>query len=62
MSQDVPSHDPDFSELLVFHVGLLEELGDLRHALEFLDSKGNFIVDRTAILTFRGSSPLFRQL
>lgn len=50
-----PVNDAEYSEFLLFHVHVLEDLGHLQDALAFLDkkSKDRYIVDRTATHTFR---------
>ena len=54
--QNVPDHDIEHSETLLYYVHLLEEIGDLSEALSVLDSnaKTRAIVDRTAIMEIRG--------
>ena len=44
------------SEILLYHVRVLEDLGDLTEALALLDSsaKERTIIDRVAIQEFRG--------
>ncbi|KAG6332172.1 hypothetical protein ID866_6919 [Astraeus odoratus] len=53
--RDAPTYDAEYSELLLFHVRVLEESGQLQAALMLLDnkSKDRYIVDRTATRTFR---------
>ncbi|KAI6007858.1 NMDA receptor-regulated protein 1-domain-containing protein [Pisolithus marmoratus] len=53
--REAPVNDAEYSEFLLFHVHVLEDLGDLQAALLFLDkkSKDRYIVDRTAIHTLR---------
>ena len=54
--QNVPDHDIEHSETLLYYIHLLEEIGDLSEALSVLDSnaKTRAIVDRTAIMEIRG--------
>lgn len=54
--QEAPPYDPEYSELLLFHVRVLEDLGELQSAVAFLDTKAKdrYIVDRTTIHTCRG--------
>ena len=54
--QNVPDHDIEHSETLLYYIYLLEEIGDLSEALSVLDSnaKTRAIVDRTAIMEIRG--------
>jgi hypothetical protein len=56
--QDVPDYDVEHSETLLYHIRLLEELGELSEALNLLDvnAKARAIVDRTSIMELRGSS------
>ncbi|KAI6002990.1 NMDA receptor-regulated protein 1-domain-containing protein [Pisolithus albus] len=53
--RECPVNDAEYSEFLLFHVHVLEDLGHLQDALAFLDkkSKDRYIVDRTATHTFR---------
>ena len=57
--QNVPDFDVEHSEVLLYHVRLLEELHRASDALVFLNSKadGRGIVDQTAILEIRGMIP-----
>lgn len=53
--QDVPNYDLDYSELMIYYIGLLEELKEYSEALQVLDvnAKGRNIVDKTAITLMR---------
>lgn len=53
----MPDYDVEHSETLLYHVLLLEELGEFSEALSLLDmsAKSRAIVDRTAIMEFRGT-------
>lgn len=61
--KDVPKHDPEHSELLLYHVRILIDLGEYDQALSFLDehTKSGSITDRLAIATNRGRSLLCSQ-
>jgi hypothetical protein len=52
----VPDYDIEFSEVLLYHIRLLEDLGEHADALALLDThaKSRAIVDRTAVMEFRG--------
>jgi peptide alpha-N-acetyltransferase len=54
--QEVPDYDVEHSEIMLYHVRLLEELGELSEALNLLDvnAKARAIVDRTAVMEYRG--------
>jgi len=54
--KDVPKYDPEHSELLLYHVRILVDLGEYDEALSFLDEheKSRAITDRFAIATNRG--------
>ena len=54
--QNVPDYDIELSEILLYHVRVLEDLGDYAEALSLLDSsaKARTIIDRVAIMEFRG--------
>lgn len=56
--KDVPKHDPEHSELLLYHLHILIDLEQYTEALEFLDShsKSRSITDRLAISTNRGAN------
>ncbi|KAH9835381.1 NMDA receptor-regulated protein 1a [Rhodofomes roseus] len=53
--KNVPDYDVEHSEVLLYHVRLLEEMGDTSEALAFLDlnAKSRAIVDRVAIIEYR---------
>ncbi|OCH91292.1 NMDA receptor-regulated protein 1a [Obba rivulosa] len=53
--KNVPDYDVEHSETLLYHVRLLEELGEYEEAISFLDSnaKSRAIIDRIAIMEFR---------
>lgn len=57
-AQNIPDYDFEHSELLLFHVRVLEELGEWSEALSILDpnAKDRTIVDRVAIMETRGLS------
>jgi hypothetical protein len=52
----VPDYDAEQSDLLLYHIRILEEKGDLSEALTLLDmnAKSRAIVDRVAVLETRG--------
>ena len=52
----MPDYDPEQSDLLLYHVRILEENGELSEALTLLDmnAKSRAIVDRVAVLETRG--------
>ncbi|KAJ3822659.1 NMDA receptor-regulated protein 1-domain-containing protein [Lentinula raphanica] len=54
--KNVPHYDVEHSEMLLYHVRLLEELEQYSEALTLLDvsAKDRAIVDKTAIMEFRG--------
>jgi len=53
--KNVPDYDVEHSEILLYYIRVLEELGDLSEALTVLDrnSRSRSIVDRTSILEIR---------
>ncbi|KAI0711428.1 NMDA receptor-regulated protein 1a [Earliella scabrosa] len=53
--KNVPDYDIELSEILLYHVRVLEALGDYAEALALLDSsaKARTIIDRVAIMEFR---------
>lgn len=55
--QNIPDYDVDHSETLLYHVRLLEDLGEFKEALDILDNnaKQRRILDRTSIMEYRGS-------
>ncbi|KAG5654558.1 hypothetical protein H0H81_000083 [Sphagnurus paluster] len=56
--KNVPDYDIEHSETLLYHIHLLEEMGEFSEALSLLDvnAKSRAIVDRTAIMETRGKS------
>lgn len=56
----MPDYDVEHSELLLYHVALLEEIGQFSEALSLLDTnaKTRVIIDRTAIMERRGTTVL----
>lgn len=52
----MPDYDVEQSETLIYHIHLLEEMGEFVDALSMLDvnAKSRAIVDRTAIMETRG--------
>lgn len=52
----MPDYDVEFSEVLLYHVRVLEDLGDYTEAIALLDAsaKERTIIDRVAIMEFRG--------
>lgn len=52
----MPDYDVELSEVLLYHIRILEKLGETEEALRLLDvnAKDRKIVDRTAIMEFRG--------
>ncbi|KAH8102267.1 NMDA receptor-regulated protein 1a [Cristinia sonorae] len=53
--KNIPDYDVEHSEVLLYHIRILEELGDYQEALNLLDvnAKSRAIIDRTAIMEFR---------
>ncbi|KAF8886487.1 NMDA receptor-regulated protein 1-domain-containing protein [Infundibulicybe gibba] len=53
--KNVTDYDVDHSETLLYHIRVLEELGEFSEALAMLDTnaKSRSIVDRTAIMEYR---------
>lgn len=53
----MPDYDVEHSELLLYHIALLEEAGEFSEALGLLDvnAKARVIIDRTAIMERRGT-------
>ncbi|KAL0572589.1 hypothetical protein V5O48_009367 [Marasmius crinis-equi] len=53
--KNVPDYDVEHSETLIYHLRVLEDLGDWSEALAILDTsaKERAIVDKTAIMEFR---------
>jgi hypothetical protein len=56
ISKNVPDYDIEHSETLLYHIHVLEEMGEHSEALTMLDasSRSRIIVDRTAIIETRG--------
>lgn len=52
----MPDYDVEHSEMMLYHVALLEELGQFSEALILLDTnaKARVIIDRTAVMERRG--------
>ena len=52
----MPDYDVEYSEVLLYHVRVLEDLGDYTEAIALLDTsaKERTIIDRVAIMEFRG--------
>ncbi len=58
-TQNIPDYDVEHSEVLLYHIRLLEDLGEIQEALNLLDvsAKDRTIIDRTAIMEYRGWYP-----
>ncbi|KIJ63152.1 hypothetical protein HYDPIDRAFT_93055 [Hydnomerulius pinastri MD-312] len=56
--RSIPVRDPEYGELILFHIRILEEMGELQQALTLLDTnaKERRLVDRPAIVEFRDSA------
>ncbi|KAG8216414.1 N-terminal acetyltransferase A, auxiliary subunit, partial [Butyriboletus roseoflavus] len=56
--RNVPTRDPEYGELVFFHIRLLEELGEWQEALSLLDRKvkDRMLVDRPAIAECRAKA------
>jgi peptide alpha-N-acetyltransferase len=56
--QNVGSYDVEFSELLMYHVRILEDMGDFQSAVDMLEShdraKGGSVLDRMAGTEMKG--------
>jgi peptide alpha-N-acetyltransferase len=56
--QNVGSHDVEFSELLMYHVRIVEDMGDFQSAVDLLEShdraKGGSVLDRMAGTEMKG--------
>lgn len=52
----MPDYDPEQSDLLLYHVRILEDVGEVAEALTLLDTnaKSRAIVDRVAVMETRG--------
>jgi hypothetical protein len=59
--KNVTDYDVEHSEVMLYHVRLLEDLGENAEALSLLDinAKSRAIVDRTAIMEFRGKMTFY---
>lgn len=59
--QNVPSHDVEHSEVLLYYIRILEDLHEFSFALEQLDfyAKERAIVDKTAIAEHRGLHEIY---
>ena len=55
--QNIPDYDVEHSEVLLYHVRILEDLGEYNDALALLDinAKSRAIIDRVAIMEYRGT-------
>ncbi|GJE86494.1 NMDA receptor-regulated protein 1 [Phanerochaete sordida] len=53
--KNIPDYDVEHSEVMLYHVRVLEDLGELSEALSLLDvsAKSRAIIDRVAIMEFR---------
>ncbi|KIP11893.1 hypothetical protein PHLGIDRAFT_82848 [Phlebiopsis gigantea 11061_1 CR5-6] len=53
--KNIPDYDVEHSEVLVYHVRILEDLGEFNDALALLDvnAKSRAIIDRVAIMEYR---------
>lgn len=60
-TQNVPDYDVEHSEVLLYHIRVLEELGEYQDGLNLLDvnAKSRAIIDRTAIMEFRGECAVY---
>ena len=60
-TKNVPDYDVEHSEVLLYHVRVLEDLGEASEALTMLDinAKSRAIIDRIAIMEFRGMVPSY---
>lgn len=54
--QNIPDYDVEHSEVLLYHIRVLEDLGEYSEALSLLDvnAKSRAIIDRVAIMEYRG--------
>lgn len=55
MLRDVPDREYEYSEILLYHASIMEEMGDLERTLDFLSEHTGQIVDRTAYSAQRGA-------
>jgi N-alpha-acetyltransferase 15/16, NatA auxiliary subunit len=55
----VPDHDVEYTETILYHVQILEELGEVSEGLDLLDAsiESKAIVEHTTVLEFRGTIP-----
>ncbi|KAI0766255.1 NMDA receptor-regulated protein 1-domain-containing protein [Irpex lacteus] len=53
--KNIPDYDVEHSEVLLYHIRVLEDLGEYREALNLLDvnAKSRAIIDRVAIMEYR---------
>jgi peptide alpha-N-acetyltransferase len=58
----VPDYDLEQSDLLLYHIKILEDIGESAEALTLLDinAKSRAIVDRIAIMETRGATSSYR--
>ena len=58
-TQNIPDYDVEHSEVLLYHVRILEDLGEFSEGLNLLDvnAKSRAIIDRVAIMEYRGTLP-----
>jgi hypothetical protein len=58
--QNVPDHEVEHSEGMLYHVRVLEELGEISESLNLLESSADSeaIIDRTSIMEIRGAHRL----
>ena len=56
--QNIPDYDVEHSEVLLYHVRVLEDLSEFNEALALLDTsaKTRAITDRVAIMEYRGAT------
>ena len=61
--KDIPPYDPEHSELLLYHIRIVEEMGLYDEALTLLrdNAKSRVISDATAISVTRGESKKFKE-
>ena len=59
--QNIPDYDVEHSEVLLYHVRILEDLGEFNEALTLLDTsaKSRAIIDRVSIMEYRGNAFAF---
>ena len=59
--RDIPPYDPEHSELLLYHVRILDELGHYVEALDFLtkSAKSRSITDRSMIAVLKGLQTIY---